>query len=116
MINVKLIDVKNGEVVLLNESILEGNENLFCQEDEEKFPCLSEITEVDIERYFSSEMQGLISEFELLVNAAKRNSEKKHINEVIEMCRKCSGLENGQLVFDPFADLLKYDDGRWVKD
>jgi hypothetical protein len=115
MINVKLIDVENGESIILQESMLEGNECFIFQDDEEMFPHLSEITEVDIERYFSSEMEPLISELDLLVSLTNGELEKKHLSEIKIMCKRCAELQNGQIVFDPFVDRLVHDGKQWVK-
>ena len=116
MINIKLIDVADGKAALLQEIALEGNESLICQEDEEKFPHLCEITEVDIERFFPHEMESLIKELESLMVLAVIQSEQAHLSEVIDMCIKCSSLKNGQIVFDPFVDRLKHDGEKWIKE
>jgi hypothetical protein len=115
MINVKLIDVEDSESVILQESMQEGNECLLCQEDEEKFPNLSNITEVDIERYFSNEMESLIVELDLLMALTDGEIEKEHLDEIKSMCKRCASLKNSQIVFNPFIDRLKHDGEKWVK-
>ncbi len=116
MINIKLIDVADGKTVVLQESVMEGNESLLCREDEEKFPNLCEITEVDIERFFAHEMESLIKDFESLIELAEVESEKEYLREVVDMCIKCSSLKNGQIVFDPFIDRLKHDGEKWIRE
>jgi hypothetical protein len=117
MINIKLIEASNGKSVTLKEIRLLGNEVLLCRDDEASFPILNEVTEVDIERYFPSEMDGLIMELESVCSAINDNEVmKEHFLEIIAMCRKCKSSPKAQIVMDPFTEKFKLEDGKWVED
>jgi len=117
MISIKLIEASDGKSVTLSESKLHGNEVLLCRDDEVNFPILSEVTEVDIERYFPSEMDGLIMELESVCIAITDDDIMKgHILEIVTMCRKCKSTSEGQIVMDPFTEKFKLEDGKWVEE
>lgn len=76
---------------------------------------MSEITEVDIERFFSNEMDGLIAELQSVLSTLDSAPQIKHVNEIINICEQCKKLPDSQLIFDPFSERLKLEDGKWIE-
>ena len=108
MISIKyLISDKKGGIAYCSEVIKNGNESFLWQDDEEKYPMLSEVTTFDIETFFPEEMKELVQELTAVKKTLKDKLEILHIEEIISLCKKCQDKNEGQIVFNPFTNLVK---------
>lgn len=108
MISIKyLVSDKKGSITHCSEVIKNGNESFLWQDDEDKYPILSEVTTFDIETFFPEEMNDLIQELINVKKELKDEENVNHINKIIGLCQKCQERNEGQIVFNPFTNLVK---------
>lgn len=108
MIGIKyLVGDKKGGILHCSEVIKHGNESFLWQDDEHEYPMLSEVTTFDIETFFPKEMANLIQELLDVKKSLKDESEIHHIEEIISLCKKCRERNEGQIIFNPFTNLVK---------
>jgi hypothetical protein len=97
-----ILHTSDGEILQRERISRKGNDLYLCQDDG-KYKLLEEITQVDIERYFPEEMELMISELEDLKLSVNNYQDSEHLDEIIELCRKCKEHPNSQIVFNPFS-------------
>lgn len=98
----------DGNIFYSQELKQEGSSAILCRYDEEDiYPILSEITTFDIERFYSTEMDSLIQELLKLKRTLTKDFEVIYVNEIISLCQKCKERNKGQVVFNPFTDIIK---------
>ena len=108
MISIKyLIGDKKDGIKYCSEVIKKGNESFLWQDDENRYPMLSEVTTFDIETFFPEEMHDLIQELISVRKSLKDKSEIHHIEEIISLCKICQERNEGQITFNPFTNLVK---------
>ena len=108
MISIKyLISDKKGGIAHCSEVIKNGNESFLWQDDEQEYPILSEVTTIDIETFFPGDMEDLIQELLKVKKHLNDKSELHHIEEIISLCKICKKRNEGQIVFNPFTNLVR---------
>ena len=99
----------NGDVLYSHEIKMDGGSAIVCRDEESIYPILSEITTVDIERFYPNEMDSLINELNELKRVLTKEFQLEYVEEIIGLCKKCRNKNEGQIVFDPFVDRIKFD-------
>jgi hypothetical protein len=97
-----IMHTSDGNILHKEKVSREGNDSYLCQ-DNGDYKLLEEITQVDIERYFSQEMELMISELKDLKLSVENDQDAKHIDDIIKLCCKCKECPNSQIVFNPFS-------------
>jgi hypothetical protein len=85
---------------------MKGNESFLCKDDSKNYPILSELSIYDYDVFNYEEMDELIGE---LTKASKEltNNQLLHIEEIIELAKKCKGDKSTTLAFNPFLDRVQ---------
>lgn len=112
MISVKYSIYGNEGRVLYSQDIRKyGSAAIFfqTQEDADNYPTLSEITAVDIERFFPEDMSQIIQELTKLQSSLISDDDKSYIDEIIRLCKRCRDSDKGQIIFNPFLERVKFD-------
>ena len=99
---------KDGKVSNSLELRQYDSDLILVRDDEEDiYPILSEITTFDIERYYPEHMDSLIKELTTLKKTLAKKSQKDYIDEVISLCQRCLDRNEGEIVFNPFTNIIR---------
>ncbi|MEW4370077.1 hypothetical protein [Paenibacillus kandeliae] len=80
----------------------EGNENYLPQDDQQEFKMLGDLATCTYDVFGSSNMNNLISELEMLKERLTDFEKIDHIDEIIQLAKKCKKIPLSRLIFTPF--------------
>ena len=82
----------------------EPSNGSYLIQDAEQFPLLSLLSEVDYYVFSSDMMDQLVRELESLKGNLTEPRALAHIDEIVELARRCRDTEGARLAFTPWGE------------
>ena len=104
--HIQYVDISNEKRRLILETYSPSNFDYLCQEDNKKFPLLSEVDPYYAVDFRPGNMDNLIIELEKIKLTIEGLQEVSHVEKIISMCENCKSRKSSTIVFNPFNPLI----------
>jgi hypothetical protein len=102
---IQFVEIDSKPMVLKKQAYSSENIEYLCQDDDMKFPLLSQVDPYYPLDFYPGNMNDLIEELQQVKLTVENLNEISHIDEIISMCRECKLHQNTAIIFNPFSPI-----------